>query len=303
MKILICGATGLIGTELVALCLKKNHSIHYLTTRKEKIETSENYKGFYWNPEKGEIDTNCFEGVEVIINLSGASIAKRWTKAYKEEVINSRTTTATLLHTSVQSLSNHSIKQYISASGIGIYKSSLTEYYTEEAVEKDNGFLGKVVMAWEAQAAKFSELNIKVGIVRIGLVLAKKGGALVEMAKPIKYGVGSAVGSGKQWQSWIHVTDIARLFMHVLEHTLEGVYNGVAPNPVTNKALTKEIAKKLKRPLFMPNVPETLLKTILGEMYVLLISSQHVSSEKIQAAGFTYTYPELEAALKNIFGK
>ncbi len=303
MKILICGATGLIGSALTELCIQRNHSVHYLTTRKSKIEQSDQKKGFYWNPANDEIDKACFEGVDAIINLSGANIAKRWTEVYKEEIMSSRVDTANILFKSLRGMENHTIKQYVSASGIAIYPSSLTENYKEDTEKEATDFLGKVVKQWELHANQFKSLGIPVTILRTGLVLSKKDGALAEMVKPIKYGVGAAIGSGKQWQSWIHIDDMANMYLHVLLQNSIGVYNGVGPNPTTNKLLTKEIASVLKKPFFLPNVPRFMMKLILGEMSTLLFSSQQVSAEKIENTGFEFKFRELTPALENLLKK
>lgn len=303
MKILICGATGLIGSALTELCINENHTVHYLTTRKNKIAHSDRNKGFYWNPSEGEIDTACFEGVDAIVNLSGANIAKRWTEAYKEEILNSRVDTANVLFKSLRNIKNHAVKQYVSASGIAIYPDSLTENYTEDSTLESTDFLGKVVKQWELHANQFKSLEIPVTILRTGLVFSDKGGALVEMVKPVKYGVGAAVGSGKQWQSWIHIDDMTRMYLHILTNKITGLYNGVGPNPTTNKLLTKEIASVLNKPFFLPNVPKFVMKLMLGEMSTLLFSSQQVSSEKIESTGFQFKFSELTPALENLLQK
>lgn len=299
MKILIAGATGLIGKELVRQCHEKNWVVHYLTTRKEKIESQSNYKGFYWNPSAGEIDKAAFEGVSVIINLAGASVSERWTKAYKTKILESRVLTAALLLDSVKSIEHH-ITQYISSSGISIYPSSKNKHYTEESTDVSDAFLGKVTAEWEAAADQFSELGIAVAKVRTGIVLAKDGGALPKITKPIVMGVGSALGDGQQWQSWIHIEDMARMYVHVLEEELTGIYNGVAPNPVTNEKLTKVVAQTIKKPLFLPNVPKKMLTLLLGEMATIALESQLVSAEKIQETGFVFTYATVEQAIENI---
>ncbi|WP_430409507.1 TIGR01777 family oxidoreductase [Kordia sp.] len=303
MKILICGATGLIGSALTELCIEQNHTIHYLTTRKSKIEQSDQKKGFLWNPAEGKIDTACFEEVDTIVNLSGANIAKRWTKAYKEEIMNSRIDTANILFKSLRNMENHTVKHYISASGTAIYPSSLTEFYSEDTEQEATDFLGSVVKQWELHANQFKSLEIPVTILRTGLVFSKKGGALPEMLKPVKYGVGAAIGSGKQWQSWIHIDDIANMYLHTITKKNIGVFNGVGPNPTTNKFLTKEIASVLNKPFFLPNIPKFMMKLILGEMSTLLFSSQQVSSAKIEETGFKFNYPALNPALENLLKK
>lgn len=299
MTVLITGATGLIGREIVKQCHDKGFNVHYLTTSKSKLATESNYKGFFWNPNNNEIDHSCFEGVSTIINLVGASISKRWTESYKKEILESRTKTAQLLQDTIR-LYNYNIKHVVSASAIGIYPSSFTNYYDEEYDQNSDSFLGTVVAKWEDAIDGFKELGCKVAKIRIGLVLARQGGALPEIIKPIKFGAGAAFGNGKQWQSWIHVTDLANIFLHVVAHKLEGVYNGVAPNAVTNSELTKTVAKVLHRPLIMPNIPKPLMKLILGEMHMLLFESQRVSSDKIKAKGFYFKYANLKPALIDI---
>ncbi len=296
MRVLITGATGLIGTEIVKLCHDKNIAVNFLTTSQSKLSKDNNYKGFLWNPSKNEIDTDCIKDVDVIINLVGATISKRWTETYKKEIILSRTQSTQLLFNTLQNNSHH-IKQIISASAIGIYPDSLTNYYTEDETSISPSFLGQVVEKWEHAVDAFKEIGVEVTKVRIGLVLSKKGGALPEMIKPFKFGLGAALGSGKQWQSWIHIKDLARLFIHVLEEELTGTYNAVAPNPETNQTLSKLIAKTLNRPFFLPNVPKGILKIILGEMHILLFESQRVSSKKIEATGFNFKYYKLKSAL------
>ncbi|AXT19359.1 TIGR01777 family protein [Flavobacteriaceae bacterium AU392] len=299
MKILITGATGLIGSEIIQQCHKTNIGVHYLTTRKQKLQSEVNSKGFYWNPKNKEIDITCFEGVDVIINLAGSTIAKRWTKTYKKEILDSRVNGLELLKHTIQQ-NRIKIKQLISASAIGIYPDSLTNIYTEDYPECSKSFLGQVVEQWERAADTFSELDIVVSKIRIGLVLASNKGALPKIVLPIKIGLGSAFGNGKQWQSWIHVSDLANLFLHVLHYELEGVYNGVAPEAITNSEMTKTIAKTLKKPLLLPNTPKVIMKLILGEMHILLFESQKINSNKIEGKGFVFEYKTLENALENL---
>lgn len=299
MKVLITGATGLIGKAIVKQCYDKGISVHYLTTSKNKIESTEHYKGFYWNPKKQEIDIACFEEVDTIINLAGASISKRWSKAYKEKILNSRVQILNLLKVTIKR-ENINIKQLISASAIGIYPDSLTNYYEENFEGYSSSFLGDVTSQWEKAADSFFELDILVTKIRIGLVLDNQEGALPQLMKPIKIGLGAAVGNGFQWQSWIHKEDLARIFLFALENRIEGVFNAVAPNPVSNQELTKAIAKTLKRPLILPNIPKVFLKLLLGEMHLLLIESQRISSSKIEAEGFDFYYPNLVPALENL---
>ena len=299
MRVLITGATGLIGQDIVRRCHEKGIEVHYLTTRTSQIQTDDTYKGFHWDPDRQEIDSRCFDGVDAIIHLAGASISKRWTPEYKKAILSSRLESTKLLINALKGES-HTVKQVISASAIGIYPDSLVQYYDEAFSDFEDSFLSRVVQQWEKAVDGFTKLNIQVSKVRIGLVLSTNGGALTELARPVKFGLGAAFGSGKQWQSWIHINDLSRLFMYVLDHTLAGTYNAVAPNPVTNKELVRAIAHTMRRPLFLPNIPKFFMKMLLGEMHILLFDSQRVSSKKIEDKGFLFKFNSIKPALKDL---
>jgi len=299
MKILITGATGLIGSEVSKICLEKGHLVNYLTTSKSKIENKPNYKGFFWNPNEGIIDAECLKGVDAIINLVGANIAERWTDSYKKVIIESRTETANLLFETLNN-SKENVKTLVSASGISIYPSSYTNLYTEESKEVADNFLADVVVKWEAAVNRFEELGVDVAKLRIGLVLAEKDGALPKLTMPVKYYVGSPLGSGKQWQSWIHIKDLARLFVYAFEEALEGIYNAVTSKPQTNEEVTESIAEVLDKPLWLPNVPAFMLRLILGEMATVVLGSQMASNEKVLSAGFIFQFHNIDRALADL---
>jgi len=301
MKALITGATGLVGTEIVRQALDKDYTVHYLTTNREKIVDQNNYKGFYWNPKTGEIDTSCLKGVDVIINLAGASISKKWTNSHKKAILDSRINSVQLLHRLV-SENSHQVSHVVAASALGIYPSSFTKKYDESDTRINSSFLGEVVEAWENEVDTLNGLGLKVTKIRIGIVLAKQGGALEEIVKPVKLGAGAALGSGKQWQSWIHVADLASLFLYCVEQELTGIYNAVASTPVTNKEMTKRIAAELNKPFVLPNVPAFMMKLMLGEMSAIILESQYLKNEKIKSRGFEFTYDTIEAALIECLG-
>ena len=299
MKILVTGATGLIGRHLCEELLDRGHSVHYLTTRKNLLEERENYRGFYWNPMLNEIDERCIEGVEVIVHLAGASIAQRWTASAKLEILNSRTKSAILLFQLLKEHS-HNVRHFVSASGIGIYPPSLTKLYTETSPEIDPSFVGEVVKLWEESALMFESLGLKVTMVRTGLVLSADGGALPKIAGPIKKGIGAPIGSGKQWQSWIHIADMSRIYIEIIEKGWTGIYNAVAPNPVTNKKLTKTIAKVLNKPLWLPKVPGFVLKVVFGKMASLVLQGQLVQSDRLLEEGFQFEFFNIESAISDL---
>lgn len=299
MTVLITGATGLVGQELVSLLLQNGFTVHYLSTSKSKLVSQNNYKGFYWNPKTSEIDLNALTDVEVIVHLAGASVAKKWTPSYKQEIIESRVLSTRLLYKTLQK-NLHQVKQIVSASAIGIYPNDLNYIYHETDNKVDNSFLGNVVQQWEEEVNQFEKLQIKVAKIRIGIVLAKNGGALQEMVKPIKMGVGAAFGSGLQYQSWIHIQDLVAIFQFVIQNQLSGVFNGVAPYPVTNSELTKAIAKTLGKPLFLPNIPQFVMKIMLGEMHQILFSSQHVSCRKLLDLKYQFKFASLDKALNDL---
>ena len=301
MKVLITGATGLVGQAIVQKLIQSGTVVHYLSTRKSKIKKDPKYIGFHWNPALDEIDDKALNGVSHIINLAGASISKRWTSSYKKEILQSRIDSLKTLRKAI-SAQNNDIVSFISASAIGIYPNSERTLYTEKYDgHADNSFLGEVVADWEEEINAFESFDFPVAKVRIGLVLSKAGGALPKMAGPMKWYVGAAFGSGEQWQSWVHIDDLARMFLFIADNKLAGTYNGVAPNPVTNNKLTLELAKVLGKPLLLPNVPKFAMQLVLGEMAYLLFASQRVSSRKIENAGFDFNYPNICKSLENIY--
>ena len=229
MKVLITGATGLIGSRIVKDCLEKEIKVSFLTTRKDKLDSLAGCEGFYWNPQKNIIDTNCFNEIDSIINLSGASIFRIWTRKNKELILNSRVQSLNFLR---EQLIENGIKiqSIVSASGIGAYPSSYEKEFYESESDRSNYFLSDVIKEWEKATTSFEEIAEKVSIVRIGLVLSSSGGVLKQTMQPMSFGLGVYFGSGSQWQSWIHINDISQIFIHILKNRLSGVYNGVAPN-------------------------------------------------------------------------
>jgi uncharacterized protein (TIGR01777 family) len=199
---------------------------------------------------------------------------------------------------------HHHVRAFISASAIGVYGDTADTLLTEETPPglPTHDFLADVAHQWELAAAPVAALGIRTVIPRIGIVLSAEGGALPQMARPVKLGAGAALGSGKQYMSWIHLDDLCRLFMAMLEdESWRGTYNAVAPNPVTNKKFTETLAHVLHRPLVLPKVPAFGLKLALGEMSDIVLASQRVSAQKVLDHGFEFEYPELEMALESLY--
>lgn len=301
MTVLISGGSGLVGEAITKILLSKKYTVRHLSrsasTRPDGVQV------FAWNPDKGHIDEAAFNDLDYIINLAGASIAKRWTPEYKSEVLRSRVDGTRLLFNTTEKLGTP-LKAFISASAVGYYPNSFEKTFTEEDAPGSD-FLSLVCQKWEQEAVNFEQLGIKTFRLRIGIVLSTEGGALPQMALPIKFGVGAPLASGKQWMPWIHIDDLAGQFVHCIESpTMEsGVYNAVGPKSVSNKELTSLIAKTLKRPLIIPTVPAFALKLMLGEMSETVLASNRCSSQKMEAAGFKYKFILLEAALQDLYAK
>ncbi|NMH29329.1 TIGR01777 family oxidoreductase [Flavobacterium silvaticum] len=302
MKILITGATGLVGTALTNRLLESGHNVNYLTTGDKFPSSMKGAHGFHWNPEKEVFDDAALENVDSIVHLAGANLNHRWTSAYKKKIIESRVLTANLIYQRLQSLVDKP-KQFITASGVAIYRDSLTDIYTEKSNETDPSFLGHVVQKWESAADRFAQLGISVCKLRTGPVLAKEAGMLKELETPVKFGLGAALGDGKQWQSWIHINDLVSMYQQAIEKNWSGIYNATAPIAVTNEALMQALAKQAGKPIIIKKIPKFLLKIIFGEMHQMLLSSQHVRPEKPNEKDFHFSFPTLEKALGDLMPK
>lgn len=290
-KILITGGTGLVGRQLTKKLLEKNYEVVILT-RNPKDDNE-----FQWNINEGYIDENAFENIEYVIHLAGAGIAdKRWTDKRKQEIIHSRVESINLLFQKIKEYKVN-LKGFISASAIGFYGAKTSDKIFTETDKPANDFLGKVCSLWEEAAHQFKKESSRTVILRTGVVLTKKGGALAKMKTPII----SPIGSGKQYMPWIHIDDLCAMYITSIESNLSGIYNAVAPEHQTNKSFSKVLAKKIKRPFLPIGVPSFLLKLIFGEMAVILLKGSRVSSKKIEKSGFKFQFPTLPKALENLF--
>ena len=295
-SILVTGGTGLIGKHLCDLLKQKGHSVSILSRNK-----TPEFNTFYWNVEDNYIDLEALLHIDYIIHLAGVGIAdKRWTKSRKTELINSRVNSTSLLFEKIKEL-NPKLKAFISASGIGYYGATTTDKIYKEEDKPGTDFISEICIQWEKAANKFNSIGIKTIIFRTGIVLSKKGGALEKIAKPIKLGFGSALGSGHQYMPWIHIDDLCKMYIEAVENKeFNGIYNATAPESITNKAFTKAIAKLLKKRIWLPNIPSFFLKIILGEMAIILLEGSRVSCDKIEKLNFQFKYPKLNIALEKL---
>ncbi|MEM9297912.1 MAG: TIGR01777 family oxidoreductase [Bacteroidota bacterium] len=296
--VLITGGSGLVGSRITELLLAKGFKVKWLSRRSGKKGEVEVYQ---WDIEQGTIDVKCLDNTDFIIHLAGTGVADmKWTKDRKKEILESRTHSTQFLKTTLTS-NPHSVKAFVSASAIGFYGWNSGGVWKKEESRFGDDFLATVTKAWEAEVDEVEKLGLRTVKLRIGIVLSEKGGALKEITKPIKLGAGAALGSGDQYMSWIHVDDLSNMFIHALENDkVTGVYNAVGPNPVMNKELSKQSAKVLGKPFFLPNVPGFILKLMLGEMASMVLGGSRVSSEKIEATGFEFAFPELNPALEDL---
>lgn len=294
-NVLITGGSGLIGQRITSLLEAQGKSVAWLSRGKQS------QKSFIWDIEKGTIDPEAMEWADAVIHLAGAGVAdKRWTEVRKKLILESRTKSTQMLYQAIEK-ADKKPDTFLSASAIGYYGFDTGTSLMEESSPSGKDFLAEVVIAWESEVKKIESLHLRTVILRIGIVLDKNGGALGEMLKPP---VAAPLGKGDQWMSWIHVEDLARMFVFALEKTtLQGIFNAVSPNPATNYRLTQEAARAKGKPFIGIGVPAFVLKLMLGEMADMVTGGNRVSSQKIQKSGFEFEYPALIPALKNIFHK
>lgn len=298
MRVLITGGSGLVGTKLTAMLLEQGHQVSHLSRNPRKKEGVEVYK---WDVGKQEIAKKAIETADAIVHLAGAGVAdKRWTAARKKEIMDSRVDSGKLLVRSLKQ-TEHSVKTFVSASGMAYYGDSTEKVFSEKD-PLGEGFLAKVSERWEAASEPIEWLGIRRVVLRISIVLDKDGGALPKMAQPIKLGAGNYLGDGKQIYSWIHMNDMCRMIVYTLENdSVKGTFNAAAPEHLSNKEFTKELAKALNRPFIPVPVPKMALKILLGQMAETVLGSTAISPNRIIEEGFTFDFPKLRGALEEIY--
>lgn len=293
-QVLIAGGTGFIGENLVQHLTQHGWIVNVLTRDKSKA----NNRGyFYWNPLKKEIDSKALEQTTVLINLAGSGIAdKRWSDKRIHELHDSRIVPTDFLISSFKN--SRQLKTVVQASGgTGYGYDKKTCYVESDPFGSD--VIGELTKSWEAAALDFSQFS-QLTMMRLGVVLGEGGGALSKLVGPIKWGLGSPLGSGSQLMPWVHVEDVARFCIWAVENKEKGIYN-LAAASCSNEELTRAIGKALKRPIFMPKVPAFMLKLILGERAELLLESVCISNDKLKNRGFEFKHADLQSTLNTIF--
>jgi len=295
MNILISGGTGFIGSAITNIFLQQNNQVTILSRGRPKI-----LKPARFIQSINQINAN--EKIDIIINLAGSTISKKWSETYKRILISSRVEVTRSLITLIKSLKQKP-DLLISASAIGYYGAQNSNYLDENSSYIDD-FTHELCNLWELEAQKAEELGVRTCITRLGVVLGKNGGALEKMLPLFKLGLGGKIGSGKQILSWIHIDDVIDVFNFLILNTEQkGIYNLTSPSPTTNSQFTIELGRELKRPTFF-TVPSFLIKMVFGEMGdKLLLSGSAVYPKKLLDNGYEFKFKTIESALKNIINK
>lgn len=304
--VLISGGSGLIGTHLTQLLIERGYDIIILSRKKNKISTVPQISYSYWDVEKKVIDKEVLSKVDHIIHLAGAGVMdEKWTAKYKKTILESRTKSAGLIINCLKANENH-IKSFVSASAIGWYGEDANSPDRKDGfIESNmpaNDFLGETCLLWEEAVDKATESAARLVKLRTGIVLSNDGGAFKEYKMPLRFGVATILGNGKQIVSWIHIDDLCRMYCEAIENNyLKGSYNAVAPEPVSQKKLILTLGQKLRNKFFIPiYVPSLLLKLIFGKRSIEILKSATVSNKKIKSTGFTFLYPSIEAAIDEL---
>lgn len=297
MKVVICGGSGFIGRELTEYWLQQGHQL--ISVGRRLPENKLTHPGLsYLTWDSLEANPEAAEGADALVNLAGASLSQRWTPKGKKAIMQSRLETVTAAGKLLQAL-EHKPQVVVQSSAVAIYGTSLQDTYDEASPARVVDFPSEVVKTWEA-AADEAYPGVRLIKLRTGVVLGNESGAFPKMKLPYSLGFGGRIGSGKQWLSWIHLTDIVRLIdFCVLHPELAGPVNATAPQPVTNEQFGRMIGKVYHRPHWLP-LPAFVLKTAVGELSEILLEGQRVLPAQAVNHGFTFTYPTLQPALEQL---
>jgi hypothetical protein len=297
MNLIITGGSGLVGNRLTEMLRQRGYRVSHLGRTRREGEVS----SFTWDIKKPNIDPGALTGTDAIIHLAGAGIAeRRWTSQRKKEILESRTASTRLLYHTLKK-GGHRVRTLIAASAIGYYGFEAAADTFSEGSPPGSDFLAKVTARWEEEVDRIGELGIRVVKIRTGIVLSKRGGALEEIMRPVKYYVGAPLGTGDQYMSWIHVDDLCGIYSLAISNSnLRGVFNGVAPAPISNRDFTRAIARALGKPILLPPIPKFALRLLLGEMADLVLNGAKVSAQKILGTGFKFRFPTIDSALNDL---
>jgi uncharacterized protein (TIGR01777 family) len=297
--ILVSGGTGLIGSHILPLLKKAGFRTHLLSRSEKAVPGWDAV--FTWDVNQGKIDERAFEGVTHILHLAGAGIAdSRWSDARKKEIIESRIQSAALILQVLQKR-NQQIEAFISGSAVGWYGGKTDDLVHSENEPAATDFLGETCLKWEQSADAFASNTKRIVKIRTGVVLAREGGAFPKMSMPFRYFAGALLGSGKQQMPWIHIEDIARVFVEAaLNETFQGAFNASATESCSNREFSNHLAQAMNRPLLPLAVPSFILKMLFGEMSAVVLEGSRVSNQKLKQTGFTFQFPDLNLALKQL---
>ncbi|MBS3752853.1 MAG: TIGR01777 family oxidoreductase [Anaerolineales bacterium] len=305
MKYTISGGTGLIGSKLIRHLAAQGHEIIILSRSPDSVSNLPlHVKPVYWDGKNVSDWVTQLGGTDVVINLAGESIAGKgiipspWTDSKKDRILKSRVQVGNTLLEGIRQV-DQKPQKFIQASAIGYYGSHGDEILTESS-PPGSDFLSRTCTAWESSTKPVVDLGVTHIVVRLGVVLSEKGGALPRLLLPFKLFLGGPLGNGEQWYSWIHIDDVCNAIKFLSEHAhAQGVFNLTAPNPVKNKLFAKAIGKIMSRPAFLP-VPGFLMKMVMGEVSTVVLDGQRVVPKRLKQLDYSFQYPELEGSLRDL---
>ena len=298
MKILITGGTGLVGMHLGRMLRDKGHQVSHLS-RKENLQAE--FPAYRWDIDEEFVDAKALQEADAIVHLAGASIVgKRWTAKQKQRILDSRVKSIRLLARQIQD-SGASVQSFISASAVGYYGNTGELIVTEASPAGDSGFLVESCELWEQAVEDVAFLGIRTVRMRIGIVLSVLDGALPKILLSFKANAGTWFGDGAQYYPWIHIDDVARMFVKAIEdNTIQGAYNATAPNPVTNKDFVKILAKALDKKALLVPTPAFAMRLVMGEMADTVLHGSRVIPQRMIEAGFEFKFEDIEAAFRDL---
>ncbi len=295
-KVVVTGGTGLVGREVVRALREAGYAVVVMTRSKGR-PTEPGVRFAPWDGRSSEELTAALLGAKAVVHLAGENVGQRWTADAKRRILQSREEGGRALKAAVRALPDGEQPVVVAASAIGWYADS--DAWQTEGDPRGEGFLADVVEAWERALDGIPNRHVTL---RIGMVLSRSGGALGKLEPLFRWGLGSPVGSGRQWQSWIHVRDLARLVVHAIQTPdMRGTFNAVAPNPVTNRSFAQALARAMGRPCWLPAPPAALLRLILGDMARITLDSQRIRSHRLEATGFQFDFEEISPALTDLY--